>query len=93
MANLTGVPRDVVKRADLISKDFAKQFVEKLPLGIKQQLASFKMPLVAQADFAYLFKLGIGELKLPDDTLRRKETLVCSSLKEIAPSRCYIRKD
>jgi hypothetical protein len=45
------------------------------------------MPLVAQADVAYLFKLGIGELKLPDDTLRRKETLV--QLKEIA--RCYLR--
>ena len=86
VANLAGVPFEVVKRADLISKDFAKQFTEKLQ--IKQQHASSKMPLVAQADFAYLFKLGIGELKLPDDALRRKETLV--RLKEIA--RCYLRK-
>jgi DNA mismatch repair protein MSH6 len=30
VANLAGVPLEVVKRADLISKDFAKQFAEKL---------------------------------------------------------------
>ena len=87
VANLAGVPFEVVKRADLISKDFAKQFAEKLKIK-QQQHASSKMPLVAQADFTYLFKLGIGELKLPDDALRRKETLV--RLKEIA--RCYLRK-
>jgi DNA mismatch repair protein MSH6 len=82
VANLAGVPFDVVKRADLISKDFAKQFKEKLEI----KHASSKMPLVAQADFAYLFKLGIGELRLPEDTLRRKETL--ARLKEIV--RCYL---
>jgi DNA mismatch repair protein MSH6 len=89
VANLAGlrVPLEVVERADLISKDFAKQFAEKLQIKQRRH-ASSKMPLVAQADFAYLFKLGIGELKLPDDTLRRKETLV--RLKEIA--RCYLRK-
>lgn len=88
VANLAGVPLEVVKRADLISKDFAKQFAEKLKIKQQQQHASSKMPLVAQADFAYLFKLGIGELKLPDDALRKKETLV--RLKEIA--RCYLGK-
>lgn len=87
MANLAGVPLDVVKRADVISKDFAKQFKEKLQIK-QQQHASSKMPLVAQADFAYLFKLGIGELKLPENNLRRQETLV--RLKDIA--RCYLRK-
>ncbi|KAF8815726.1 DNA mismatch repair protein Msh6 [Phlegmacium glaucopus] len=87
VANLAGVPLDVVKRADLISKDFAKQFKEKLQIK-QEQSASSKMPLVAQADFAYLFKLGVGELKLPENTLRRKETLV--RLKEIA--RCYLRR-
>ena len=86
VANLAGVPLEV-KRADLISKDFAKQFAEKLQIK-QQQHASTKMPLVAQADFTYLFKLGIGELKLPDDALRRKENLLC--LKEIV--RCYLRK-
>ena len=84
VANLAGVPIDVVKRADLISKDFAKKFKEKLQI----KHASSKMPLVGQADFAYLFKLGIGELRLLDDTLRRKETLVL--LKEIA--RRHLRK-
>ena len=33
--------------------------------------APSKMSLVAQADFAYLFKLGIGELKLFEDTQER----------------------
>jgi len=87
VANLAGVPLDVVKRADLISKDFAKQFKEKLQVK-QEQSASSKMPLVAQADFAYLFKLGIGGLRLPENALRRKETLV--RLKEIA--RCYLQK-
>jgi hypothetical protein len=56
VANIAGVPFEVVKRADLISKDFAKQFAEKLQ--IKQQHVSSKMPLIAQADFVYLFKLS-----------------------------------
>lgn len=87
VANLAGVPLDVVKRADLISKDFAKQFKEKLRIR-KKEHASSKMPLVAQADFAYLFKLGIGELKLPESDPRRTEALV--RMKEIA--RCYLKK-
>lgn len=43
VANLAGVPLDVVKRADLISKDFAKQFKEKLQIK-QEQSASSKMP-------------------------------------------------
>ncbi|KJA23091.1 hypothetical protein HYPSUDRAFT_40213 [Hypholoma sublateritium FD-334 SS-4] len=74
VANLAGVPLPVVERADVISKDFALKFKEKLQ--IKQaQHASARMPLVAQADFAYLFKLGSGELTLPDDPIRRKELI------------------
>ena len=84
VANLAGVPLDVVERAALISNDFARQFKEKLRI----RYASSKMPLVAQADFAYLFKLGIGEVKLPEDTLKRREILV--RMKEIA--RCYLKK-
>lgn len=86
MASLAGLPLDVVKRADVISKDFAKQFKEKLQIK-QERHASSKMPLVAQADFSYLFKLGVGELKLPENALRRKETL--AGLKEIAG--CYLR--
>ena len=82
-ANLAGVPLDVVERAALISNDIAKQFKKKLRI----RYASSKMPLVAQADFAYLFKLGIGEVELPEDTLKRKEILV--RLKEIAC--CYLK--
>ena len=85
VANLAGVPLDVVKRADLISKDFAKQFKEKLQIK-QEQCATSKMPLVAQADFTYLFKLGVGELKLPENALRKKETLW--RLKEIVG--CYV---
>ncbi|KAF5310782.1 hypothetical protein D9619_007990 [Psilocybe cf. subviscida] len=74
VANLAGVPLPVVERADIISKDFAMKFKEKLQ--IKQaKHASAKMPLVAQADFAYLFKLGTGAVQLPEDPIRRKEIL------------------
>uniref|UniRef100_A0A8H7XWG4 DNA mismatch repair protein n=1 Tax=Psilocybe cubensis TaxID=181762 RepID=A0A8H7XWG4_PSICU len=75
VANLAGVPRPVVDRADVISKDFAKQFKEKLQIK-QEQHASAKIPLVAQADFAYLYKLGTGETQLPEDRIRRKEVLV-----------------
>ncbi|KAF8155583.1 muts domain V-domain-containing protein [Crassisporium funariophilum] len=87
VAHLAGVPTEVVKRADVISKDFAKQFKEKLQIK-QEQHASAKMPLVAQADFAYLFKLGRGELQMPEDPMRRREVL--AGLKEIV--RRYIRK-
>lgn len=74
VANLAGVPLPVVERADVISKDFAMKFKEKLQ--IKQaKHASAKMPLVAQADFAYLYKLGTGEVQLPEDPIRKKEIL------------------
>lgn len=77
----------VVERADVISKDFAQKFKEKLQ--IKQaQHASARMPLVAQADFAYLFKLGSGELSLPEDCIRQKELL--GRMKNI--TRQYVKK-
>ncbi|KAF8960367.1 hypothetical protein BDZ97DRAFT_1922267 [Flammula alnicola] len=78
---------DVVERADVISKDFAKQFKEKLQIK-QEQHASAKIPLVAQADFAYLYKLGTGELQLPEDPIRRKEVLV--RMKDIV--RRYVTK-
>lgn len=74
VANLAGVPRPVVDRADTISKDFAKQFREKLQIK-QEQHASAKMPIVAQADFAYLYKLGTGQIQFPEDPIRRKEVL------------------
>ncbi|CAA7264271.1 unnamed protein product [Cyclocybe aegerita] len=80
VANLAGVPLDVVQRADVISKDFAEKFKEKLQIKQEQQ-ASARMPLVAQADFAYLYKLGTGQLQLPEDPIRRKEVL--SRMKDV----------
>lgn len=75
---------EVVKRAHLVRKILRNN---SQTLQIKQQHAPPKTALVGKADFAYLFKSGIGELKLPDDALR-KETLM--PLKDIA--RCYLRK-
>jgi len=83
VANLAGVPMDVVKRAEVVSTDFAKQFKERI-----EGKRSTTMPLVAQADFAYLYRLATGELKLPDDKMRRKAIL--RSLKAAVPR--YVQK-
>jgi DNA mismatch repair protein MSH6 len=61
VAKLAGVPMDVVERADVISQDFAQKFKEKLQLNQEKNVTT-KMPLVAQADFAYLYKLVTGQL-------------------------------
>lgn len=74
VANLAGVPLEVVERADAISKDFAKQFKERLQLKQKQNGAS-RMPITARADFAYLFKIATGELQMPEDPVRQKQVL------------------
>ncbi|TBU51269.1 DNA mismatch repair protein Msh6 [Dichomitus squalens] len=73
VANLAGVPLEVVERAEVVSKDFAKHFKEKLE-GKKTKVSG-RLPLVAQADFAYLFKLATGALELPEDKVRRREVL------------------
>lgn len=67
------MPLEVVERADVVSKDFAKHFQEKIE-G-KKNKASGRLPVVAQADFAYLFKLATGVLELPEDKVRRREVL------------------
>ncbi|KIK54062.1 hypothetical protein GYMLUDRAFT_49011 [Collybiopsis luxurians FD-317 M1] len=74
VANLAGVPLEVVERADLISKNFAEQFRAKLKEKQKKR-ASGKLPLVAQADFAYLVQVAMGKVKLPEDEERRKGSL------------------
>lgn len=68
------MPLEVVERADAISKDFAKQFKERLQLKQKQNGAS-RMPITARADFAYLFKIATGELQMPEDPVRQKQVL------------------
>jgi DNA mismatch repair protein MSH6 len=70
VANLAGVPLDVVTRAETISKDFAQQFKEK-----QAHKKTSTLPLVAQADFAYLFKLATGTIPLLPGAIKPKETL------------------
>jgi DNA mismatch repair protein MSH6 len=74
VAKLAGVPEEVVKRAEVVSEDFAKQFKAKIDDRKKKSLAS-KLPLVAQADFTYLLSLAMGNLKLPDDPFKQRELL------------------
>lgn len=62
VAKLAQVPMDVVERADVISKDFAEKFKEKLQLN-QEKNPSAKIPLSAQADFAYLYKVATGQVE------------------------------
>ncbi|KAK7023852.1 DNA mismatch repair protein [Favolaschia claudopus] len=87
VANLAGVPTEVVERADQISKKFAVQFKQKL-LDRREQDASSRLPLVAQADFAYLFALGTGKAAMPKDPVHCKDVL--ARLKKTVGS--YIQK-
>lgn len=75
VANLAGVPLSVIERADIVSKDFAKQFKEKLEGKRKGNKAAARLSLVAQADFAYLYKLATGKCELPQDEVRKREVL------------------
>lgn len=63
----------MVERADIISQDFAKNFKDKIE-GKKAKKAG-RLSLTAQADFAYLYKLGTGRIELPEDSVRRREVL------------------
>lgn len=73
VANLAGVPMEVVERADVVSKDFARNFKEKIE-G-KKTKASGRLPLVLQADFAYLISVATGKVELPDEKVRRQKVL------------------
>lgn len=75
VATLAGVPADVVQRAEVVSDDFAKKFKERIE-GKQKKSATSKLPLLAQADFAYLVALASGKLQLPEHELRQKEVLV-----------------
>ena len=86
VANLAGVPMDVVKRAEVVSADFARQFKEKLE-GKQKKSATARLPLVAQADFAYLYGLATGNYTIPADPYKQRELL--KSLKETV--RKYIK--
>ncbi|KAH7923446.1 DNA mismatch repair protein Msh6 [Leucogyrophana mollusca] len=87
VASLAGVPADVVKRAELVSDDFAKKFKAKVEDKQKKSLSS-RLPLVAQADFTYLLALAMGKLKLPDDPY--KQDALLKGLKDTV--RTYIQQ-
>ncbi|KAF8342825.1 uncharacterized protein EI90DRAFT_2902817 [Cantharellus anzutake] len=75
VASLAGVPSTVVDRAEVVSKDFARQFQEKLA---KKRLASTTLPLAAQADFVYLFKTALHLSSQPDaNNSKTAEVLEC----------------
>ena len=76
VANLAGVPFSVVERADLISKKFAEQFKQRL----QEKRTNSRLPLTAQADFAYLVGVATGKVELPKDEAKRK--LVLSVMRE-----------
>ncbi|KAL5499193.1 MSH6 [Sanghuangporus vaninii] len=78
VANLAGVPTEVVKRAEIISADFARQFKERI-----EGKRTSSLPLVAQADFAYLYRVATGTDQLPESGTKRKEVLRC--LKQAIP--------
>ena len=75
VANLAGVPIEVVERADTVSKDFAKQFKEKIEGRKKNHQGAAMLSLTAQADFAYLYGLATSKRALPADPVRRREVL------------------
>ncbi|KAF8518415.1 DNA mismatch repair protein Msh6 [Hysterangium stoloniferum] len=70
VANLAGVPLDVVTRAEAISKDFAQKFKEK-----QASKKNTSLPITTQADFAYLFKLASNTMAIEVNGGRIKETL------------------
>ena len=74
VANLAGVPIEVVERADVVSKDFAKQFKEKIE-GKKKGKGRAILPLTVQADFAYLYSVGLGKREMPANSVRQHEVL------------------
>ena len=61
---------DVIKRAEVISADFAQKFKERI-----EGRRSTALPLVAQADFAYLMGIASGKTHLPEKSSLKREVL------------------
>lgn len=70
MASLAGVPDSIVKRADVVSEDFSRQFAQRLA-----GRTAGSVPITAQVDLAYLCKLVTGKLTLDENKARRREVL------------------
>lgn len=84
VANLAGVPVEVVKRAEIISTDFAQKFKERI-----EGKRTTNLPLYAQADFVFLSKVARGDIKMPEDPVKRREVI---NILRRAVGR-YLRKD
>jgi len=76
------VPFEVVERADVVSKQFAKQFKERMTLKQKAN-ASSRLPLNIQADWVYLVRLALGHEKLDSGAKGRE---VMERMKETVKS-------
>lgn len=78
VATLAGVPEDVVDRAAVVSTDFANTFLAKVEGRRKAAGPGSRLPLVAQADFAFLHALATGRKTLTDegDAARAKDVLL-----------------
>ena len=61
---------EVVKRAEVISTDFARQFKERI-----EGRRTSTLPMVAQADFANLVRLVNGTEKLSENKIKRRAVL------------------
>lgn len=70
VASLAGVRSSVVERAEDISKDFAHQFEQKMA-----NRRTTSLPIDVQADFAYLYKLATGAVRLDEDPVRAREVM------------------
>jgi len=55
VAFLAGVPSHVVKRAQEVSQDFAEKFKKR-----QASRRATELPLAAQADFSFLYKVASG---------------------------------
>ena len=68
------MPLDVVERAEVVSKDFASKFKEKME-GKRKKNASARLPIDAQADFTFLYGLVTGTRSLDANLVRQREVL------------------
>ena len=77
VATLAGVPEDVVDRAAVVSADFANTFRAKIEGRRKAAGPGSRLPLVVQADFAFLHALTTGSRTLEDsaDPARARDVL------------------
>lgn len=80
VASLAGVSEEVVKRAEQISTDFAKQFRARLET---KRSTSSRLPLVTQADFAFLAKTASNPRGLDKKRLASVLKVLSSSSKTL----------